>query len=155
MQGTLARRECAQLVVRERFEERGEPGSFPRRSSMSTKISSAGRCGFHHDHAMLRTPAVPANDEAAILQFADHARGARDGYVEQLGQPAHRDRAGVLEDHEHVEMDEAQGAPMPMAQCACPLALPVPRRQLTDDVGDQGAAGPIRRRDAGRPGTIQ
>ncbi len=129
----MPREQRRELVIRQRVEQSGQSFASPCIDVSEDLLT--GRGTVDHDHAAVRL-VVAANDEPAIFHPADDPGRARDGYVEKLRETAHRRGSGVFEDHQHVEVDQADGAPMPMAEGPRPLSR-VPRRQLAYDLGDK------------------
>src|SRR5207249_1692016 len=84
--------------------------------------------GLHEDDAAILRIASPF-DEAASLHPIDDPGDARNRDVQRVREMAHRHRPGRLEERQHVEMDQADGALVPALERGDELAR-VPGREL-------------------------
>ena len=105
------------FVSRPSDASRGPPGAARRGRVKTARPASVGV--DEDDPAVVVV--VAALDEAALLHPVDDPGRARDRHVERVGELAHRQRALVLEDRQHVEVDDAERALQPAAG-TCPSA---------------------------------
>ena len=134
--GARAEEQGGELVVRQLVEDGGEVAPALR-GDPGEELAAGGGRGDADDAAVRVLPA-PFH-EASLLHAVDDAGRAGLGHVERLGEGTHRDRPLLVQDRQHVEVDEAEWPRRPAAQVAHDAGRRV-RGELVEELADQGRA---------------